>query len=322
MTAAWWYVGIAILAAALAGMWPLTPALPAPQATTARVAVAVLAALICVAAARLPRLRAGVWLTLAVACGGCAVGLLMAHFEATNACVAEYDGQPRIVGREYSSDVTPYISANPGLSASDRLLDAGGVAERVWTTESIERCRFWVSWGGLLVVPFFAAAAAAVVAGAGRRQLRAARTEPRPDRPRVTAATRYDAFLSYRHTEPDRQLAFEILEFLEREGVRVAIDVRDFAANEHFISEMERCIKESRFVLCVITARYVESAHTSEEAIISKTLDLAERRRRLVPLIVESVELPLWLHGLVGIDFTPSARVDPFERLKGLVKGG
>jgi hypothetical protein len=320
MTAAWWYVGIAIAAAALALAWPLTAALPTSQATPARVAVAVLAALICVAAARLPRLRAGAWLTLAAVCGCVAIGLLLAHFEAANACVAEYDGQPRIVGREYTSDVGPYIAANPGLSASDRLLDAGGIAERVWTTESIQRCRFWVSWGGLLVVPLFAASAAALVAGAGRRPLRAARSEAGTERPRVTPTTRYDAFLSYRHIEPDRQLAFEILEFLERHGLRVAIDVRDFAANEHFISEMERCIKESRFVLCVITARYVESVHTSEEAIISKTLDLAERRRRLVPLIVEPVELPVWLHGLVGIDFTPSAHVDPLERLKGLLK--
>lgn len=322
MTGAWWYVAIALAAAALAAAWPLTAALPPSQATTARVSAALLAALICAAAPRLPRLRAGVWLILAAACGGVAVVLLLAHFEATNACVAEYDGQPRIVGRDYTSDAGPYVAANPGLSASDRLLDAGGVAERVWTMESIQRCRFWVSWGGLLVVPLFAAGAASLVAGAGWRQLRAARPRTGPERPQATTAPRYDAFLSYRHTEPDRQLAFEILEFLERHGMRVAIDVRDFAANEHFISEMERCIKESRFVLCVITAQYVESAHTSEEAIISKTLDLAERRRRLVPLIVEPVELPLWLHGLVGIDFTPTARVDPFERLTGLLKAG
>ena len=59
----------------------------------------------------------------------------------------------------------------------------------------------------------------------------------------------------------------------------------------------------------------MQSDHTSEEAIISKTLDLAERRRRLVPLIFARVELPVWLHGLVGIDFTPAAGVDPATRL-------
>ena len=101
----------------------------------------------------------------------------------------------------------------------------------------------------------------------------------------------------------------------------MAIDARDFAPNEHFLAEMERCIKQSRFVLCVITSQYVLSDHTSEEAIISKTLDLAERRKRLVPLIYERVELPVWLHGLVGIDFTPGTSVDPHERLTQLLTG-
>ena len=84
----------------------------------------------------------------------------------------------------------------------------------------------------------------------------------------------------------------------------MAIDFRDFAPNQHFLSEMERCIKESRFVLCVVTSQYLDSDHCVEEAIISKTLDMADRRKRLVPLIFERVELPVWLHGLVGIDFT------------------
>jgi len=75
-------------------------------------------------------------------------------------------------------------------------------------------------------------------------------------------------------------------------------------------------------VLCVITSQYVQSDHTSEEAIISKTLDLAERRRRLVPLIFERVELPVWLHGLVGIDFAATPIVDPRERLVQLLDRG
>ena len=88
---------------------------------------------------------------------------------------------------------------------------------------------------------------------------------------------------------------------------------------ERVFPEMERCIKESRYVLCVITAQYLASDHTSEEAIISKTLDMADQRKRLVPLVFERVELPVWLHGLVGIDFTEDATVEPTERLLDLV---
>ena len=35
--------------------------------------------------------------------------------------------------------------------------------------------------------------------------------------------------------------------------------------------------------------------------------------------VFEQVEIPVWLHGLVGIDFSTSASIDPFERLAGLL---
>src|SRR5262249_21204642 len=132
--------------------------------------------------------------------------------------------------------------------------------------------------------------------------------------------TCYDAVISYRKGEADRSRALEILEALEARGLKVAIDFRDFAPNQHFLSEMERCVKTSRFVLCLVTSRYLESGNTAEEALISKTLDMADRKMRLVPLIFDAEELPIWLHGLVGIDFTRAARVDPFDRLLNLVK--
>jgi hypothetical protein len=36
----------------------------------------------------------------------------------------------------------------------------------------------------------------------------------------------------------------------------------------------------------------------------------------MIPLLIEAVELPVWLRGAVGIDFTrEDGVVDPFERL-------
>ena len=108
---------------------------------------------------------------------------------------------------------------------------------------------------------------------------------------------------------------------LERAGFRTAFDGRDFRPNEPVIAEMERCIRESRFTLCVITQRYANSGFCSEEAVVSKTLDMSERRRRLVPLILERVDLPVWLHGLVGIDFSDRmAAFDPYEKLISLLR--
>jgi serine/threonine protein kinase len=127
---------------------------------------------------------------------------------------------------------------------------------------------------------------------------------------------RYDAFLSYRRHEPDRSFARGLLSRLEQAGFSVAIDERDFRPEQTFLQEMERCIRESRFTLALLSPAYFESGNTLEESIFCKVLDLGERRRRLIPLILEPVERPVWLYDLVGIDFTDlQSLVDPYDRL-------
>jgi hypothetical protein len=125
-----------------------------------------------------------------------------------------------------------------------------------------------------------------------------------------------DAFISYRHCEPDRTFAHDLLRDLEAAGFRVAIDERDFSPQASFLEEIERCIRESRFTLAVLSPRYLESGNTWEEAIITKVLDMGERRRRLIPIIIEPVTKPIWLYDIVGIDYTATNPLaPPFDRL-------
>lgn len=318
MTGHWPYVAIGLAATAAALAWPVTSAIPGHDALTARLAAAILAALACAAIWKWPHIGRRTAIAVCALSAFGAAALLVRHFDALSACIVDFEERPVIVGTVYTPDVQAYLAANPGLSASDRLFDAGGVPERVWTADSIRSCRRLVSWAGLAAIPLLAVSAAALIRTT--RYALATTRQAIPDRAPVPGARpAYDAFISYRHLEPDRTLALDLVGTLEGRGLRVAIDARDFAPNEHFLSEMERCIRQSRFVLCVLTSRYVESDHTTEEAIISRTFDLAERRKRLVPLIFERVELPVWLHGLVGIDFTAEAGVDPHERLVGLL---
>jgi hypothetical protein len=135
--------------------------------------------------------------------------------------------------------------------------------------------------------------------------------------PPAAVPMRYDVFVSYRHHAVDKRFATELVAALEAEGYRVAIDERDFAANASFLHEMERAIRESRFTVAVVSPRYLESGNAEEEAVITKVLDMGDRRRRLIPLLIEPVSMPVWLYSIVGIDWTKSdALVDPFEKLK------
>ena len=102
------------------------------------------------------------------------------------------------------------------------------------------------------------------------------------------------------------------------DGYVVAIDERDFPANASFLQEMERCIRESRYTVAIVSPRYFESGHTEEEAIISKVLDMGQRRRRLIPFIIQPVAMPAWMFGIVGIDCTAAdPLVDPIEQVEG-----
>ena len=127
----------------------------------------------------------------------------------------------------------------------------------------------------------------------------------------------YDAFVSYRHQEPDKAFAWKLARDLEAAGYSIALDARDFSPQATFLEEMERCIKQSRFTLAVSSPRYFQSGNTNEEAIITKVLDMDERRRRLIPLKIEVTEMPVWMYNIVGIDFTEQQPfVDPIHRLK------
>lgn len=127
----------------------------------------------------------------------------------------------------------------------------------------------------------------------------------------------YDVFVSYRRQEPDKTFVYELVGRLEAEGYKVAIDERDFRADQHILNEMERCVKESRFTLAIVSARYLESGNTDEELVICKTLDMSERKRRIIRLDYEKVMLPTWLYALVGIDWNlQSPLTDPYKKLK------
>lgn len=287
---------------------------------------------------RLPRH----WRVLAAAALVLALAAFVAEGYVQRRCTAAYDGRPRIVGTELTPTAAAYARDNPDLTTSDLLFDAAGAADRVWTPASITRCRVVVGATHAAWLPFLVlcllglwesmASSALVIPTStrGAGESTASLNTPQPSlsggpAPAGTAVsarelgharTRYDAFLSYRHGGADGEVARQLLEALESRGYRIAIDERDFPANASFLLEMERCVRESRFTIAIVSTRYLESDNCQEEAIICKVLDMAERKRRLIPVTIEPVAMPTWLYGIVGIDFTKeNPIVDPLEKL-------
>jgi hypothetical protein len=236
---------------------------------------------------------------------------------AERACTALYDNRPLVIGTDLTPLGASYRQANPELTTDELLFDAAGQPERIWTRESIGRCATFIGTTYFLWLPFLVvcliATAQAIPTSILAPVRRGAVTASAPAVPEI----RYDVFISYRHGAPDQTFARDLVAGLEAEGYRVAIDERDFAANASFLQEMERCIRESRFTVAVISPRYLESGNTGEEAMITKVLDMGDRKRRLIPLVIEPVAMPVWLYGIVGIDWTKQEPlVDPFDKLK------
>ena len=259
----------------------------------------------------------------------------------------QYAGKTVITGSTYVRSVLDYKRENPQYSDLRLLEDAAGNSSLVWTPDSIRTHRHILAGLYIASLPAFAiflVSLAQAVYCADRKGTRSRVPEivEPPKKPSVVIrpaafqstpshehqstlltlekdqkAYRYDAFISYRHSDRDKRFARKLLRELEQSGYSVAIDERDFDASANFLNEMERCIRDSRFTLAVVSTRYLESGNCQEEAVVCKVLDMEERRQRLVPLIIEKAQMPAWLFGIVGIDFTKNnPLISPNEKVK------
>ena len=320
-----WLATAAIALAGIAAAAAPPPSGLADTETRAASTFAALAAAAIVALSVLPFIvwrgagRRPIWLTVAVAALALGAGSFSAAGYAQRACTARYGETPIIIGTELTTLGATYKRANPSLSNDELLFDAAGAPGRIWTRSSIDACRTFISSTYFLWIPLLVVCLLATVQAMPTGALPAVLG----DAPALRAPTgadapaRYDVFISYRHGGRDAEVAAQLAEALEADGYAVAIDERDFAANASFLEEMERCVRESRFTVAVISSRYLESGNCQEEAVICKVLDMGDRKRRLIPLVIEPVSMPAWLYGIVGIDATKTnPMVDPFDKLK------
>ena len=316
-----WLAAVAVALSAIAAA--LTPFPAAVPDASVRSAFAALASAAIVTLAILPFVvwrraaRPMIW----VAAAAVSLVLGLATFATAGyvqrTCTARYFGTALIIGTELTPLGRNYTQDNPDLSRDELLEDATGVRERIWTPASIGRCSALMTGTYFLWIPFLVVCLLATAQAVPTSILAPIRWDGPVPKAGAPLPIRYDVFVSYRHEGADLLFARELVAALEAEGYTVAIDERDFSANASFLQEMERAVRQSRFTVAVISRRYLESGNTEEEVMISRVLDLGDRKRRLIPLLIEPVAMPVWLYGIVGIDWTKrDPLVDPFDKLK------
>jgi TIR domain len=132
---------------------------------------------------------------------------------------------------------------------------------------------------------------------------------------------RYDAFISYSHKD-SAWVRNVLLPRLEREGLRICIDYRDFELGVPSIVNMEKAIQDSRKTLLVLTPDWVASDWTAFEALLIQTSDPIGRGKRILPLLATQTPLPARLAIFTYLDLTDPAQLEfQIERLVAAIRG-
>ncbi len=113
---------------------------------------------------------------------------------------------------------------------------------------------------------------------------------------------KYDVFISYSSANKD-WVRKDLLSALEKAGLKVCIDFRDFKAGKPAIKNMRDGILESRHTLLVLTEAYLKSGWTEFENLISQTLDPANQKGRVIPMLKEKCNPSLEISYLTYVNF-------------------
>ncbi|HEU4404121.1 MAG TPA: TIR domain-containing protein [Polyangiaceae bacterium] len=116
-------------------------------------------------------------------------------------------------------------------------------------------------------------------------------------------AFRYDAFISYRREEPDRNwVEKRLVPRLEGFGLRLCLEKRDFRLGASRLREMERAVAESRYTLAVLSPVYLGGSFEDFEALLAQHQATEERAPRFVPLLREDCGPRLGIRAVLSLD--------------------
>jgi hypothetical protein len=122
----------------------------------------------------------------------------------------------------------------------------------------------------------------------------------------------YDAFISYRRREPDRQWVHDrLVVALRSRGLRICLDDDDFRLGQPVVLEMERAVEQSRYTVAVLTPEWVMSSYTEFEEVLARTLGLETGAWPVIAVVRRPTPLPLRLRAVTALDMSDDATFEP-----------
>jgi len=122
----------------------------------------------------------------------------------------------------------------------------------------------------------------------------------------------YDVFLSYRHSDrADRQFVVNVVApMLEKLGLRVCLEHRDFRLGTPRIAEMERAVVTSRYTVGVFTPSYLDGPFEELQTELARFQAAETRSPRFIPLLRRECPLILGVRMTALLDVTDDTEVD------------
>lgn len=121
-------------------------------------------------------------------------------------------------------------------------------------------------------------------------------------------------FLS--HSSKDKAFTRKLAERLVQSGVKVWLDEAELNIGDSLLMRISAAIENTDFVAVVLSHSSVQSSWVQSELQMAMTRELADSKVRVLPIVIEPCEIPMFLRDKLYADFSKPDDFDaPFARL-------
>lgn len=118
---------------------------------------------------------------------------------------------------------------------------------------------------------------------------------------RKSHGTKHDIFLS--HSAKDQVFVSRLASDLAKEGLRVWLDQWNIRPGDSFAEAIGHAMRDSHFLLIVMSPDYFQSAWTSQEWQYGLAKEIHSEGVRLIPLLYRDCDIPPMLRAKQWVDF-------------------